>query len=418
MIWDSKEDRYKLIFDTVPTPALLLDLDHNIEDFNDRCLEYFPSPEFRQVLYGSKVPVARVFPWLVNHLSSLSSGNSRELTFEQQVTSEKGRIIFQVRVKKILDPFDNHRSTLVVMNDITTIVEAEEKVKRARDFYLTLFEEFPAMIWRAGTDGRFDYFNRAWLAFTGRKPEEETGLGWLQNLPEPDQKRFQISYEKALKDRKPFEVEFRMKRFDGQARWVLCVGRPFNGLDGEFAGFIGSCYDITERKNQEEQLAYQALHDPLTGLPNRRMLEVILPRLIEESRQGKSSALFFIDLDNFKLVNDNFGHHVGDSLLVELGRLIQKQLRSGDRLIRLGGDEFAILLDGVQRKEAATIASRLLESVASYQFVTPQKSFNLFLSIGVAMITDQVDQEIIMSRADTAMYQAKERGGNQYVIYG
>ncbi|MCR4408968.1 MAG: diguanylate cyclase [Candidatus Saccharicenans sp.] len=417
MIWDSKEDRYKLIFDTVPTPALLLDLDNNIEDFNDRCLEYFPSPEFHKVLYGSKVPVSRIFPWLANSLSALSSGNSRELTFEQQVASDKGRLIFQVRVKKILDPFDNHRSTLVVMNDITTIVEAEEKIKRARDFYLTLFEEFPAMIWRAGTDGRFDYFNRAWLAFTGRTAEEEAGLGWLQNLPEPDKKRFQLSYESALKDRRPFEVEFRMKRFDGQVRWVLCVGRPFNGLDGEFAGFIGSCYDITERKNQEEQLAYQALHDPLTGLPNRRMLEVILPRLIEESAQGKSSALFFIDLDNFKLVNDNFGHHVGDSLLVELGRIIQKQLRSGDRLIRLGGDEFAILLDGVQRKEAEAIASRLLESVANYQFVTPQKSFNLFLSIGVALITGQVDQEIIMSRADTAMYQAKERGGNQYVIY-
>lgn len=417
MIWDSKEDRYKLIFDTVPTPALLLDLDNNIEDFNDCCLEYFPSPEFHKVLYGSKVPVSRIFPWLANSLSALSSGNSRELTFEQQVASDKGRLIFQVRVKKILDPFDNHRSTLVVMNDITTIVEAEEKIKRARDFYLTLFEEFPAMIWRDGTDGRFDYFNRAWLAFTGRTSEEEAGLGWLQNLPEPDKKRFQLSYESALQDRRPFEVEFRMKRFDGQVRWVLCVGRPFNGLDGEFAGFIGSCYDITERKNQEEQLAYQALHDPLTGLPNRRMLEVILPRLIEESAQGKSSALFFIDLDNFKLVNDNFGHHVGDSLLVELGRIIQKQLRSGDRLIRLGGDEFAILLDGVQRNEAEAIASRLLESVANYQFVTPQKSFNLFLSIGVAMITGRVDQEIIMSRADTAMYQAKERGGNQYVIY-
>ncbi|MCX8160150.1 MAG: diguanylate cyclase [Candidatus Saccharicenans sp.] len=417
MIWDSQEDRYKLIFDTVPTPALLLDLDDNIEDFNDSCLEYFPNPEFHQVLYGSKVPVSRVFPWLLNSLSALHSGNSRELTFEQQIISDKGRIIFQVRVKKILDPFDNHRSTLVVMNDITTIVEAEEKVKRARDFYLTLFEEFPAMIWRAGTDGRFDYFNRAWLTFTGRTLEEEAGLGWLQNLTEADKKRFQLSYESALQNRRPFEVEFRMRRFDGQVRWVLCVGRPFNGLDGEFAGFIGSCYDITERKNQEEQLAYQALHDPLTGLPNRRMLEVILPRLIEESEQGKFSALFFIDLDNFKLVNDNFGHHVGDSLLVELGRLIQKQLRSTDRLIRLGGDEFAILLDGVQRREAELIAARLLESVADYQFVTPQKSFNLFLSIGVAMITGRVDQEIIMSRADTAMYQAKERGGNQYVIY-
>ncbi len=415
----NKEGRYKEIFNSVPTPALLLDLDNNIIDFNDRCLEYFPSPEyFKHVsFHGPSIPVQRIFPWLVNPLSSLNSGNSKELSFEQRVESPKGRLVFQVNLKKILDVFDIHQQTLVVMNDITTIFEAEEKVKKARDFYLTLFEEFPSMIWRATTDGRFDYFNLAWLTFTGRKPEEEIGLGWLQNLPESDRNRFLVSYEEALELRKPFEVEFRMRRFDGQIRWVLCAGRPFSGLDGEFAGFIGSCYDISERKNQEEQLAYQALHDPLTGLPNRRMLEVVLPRLIEESEQGKSSALFFIDLDNFKLVNDNFGHHVGDSLLVELGRLIQKQLRSGDRLIRLGGDEFAILLDGVQKKEAEAIASRLLESVGHYQFVTPQKSFNLFLSIGVAMITGRVDQEIVMSRADTAMYQAKERGGNQYVIY-
>jgi predicted signal transduction protein with EAL and GGDEF domain len=127
-------------------------------------------------------------------------------------------------------------------------------VTRARDFYLTLFEEFPAMIWRAGTDG--------------------------------------------------------------QSRWVLSVGRPFSGLEGEFAGFIGSCYDIIERKMQEEELSYLAMHDPLTGMSNRRMLEVVLPRLIEQTELGRFSALFFIDLDNFKLVNDNFGHNVGDELLI------------------------------------------------------------------------------------------------------
>jgi diguanylate cyclase (GGDEF)-like protein/PAS domain S-box-containing protein len=417
MIWDSQEDRYKLIFNIVPNPAVLLDLDNNIEAINDSCLEYFQNQVPREIIYGDRVPVSRLFPWLEQALTALASGNSRELTFEQAVDCYRGRTIFQVRLKKILDPFDIHRSTLVLMNDITSIVEAEEKVKRARDFYLALFEEFPAMIWRSGTDGQFNYFNQAWLAFTGRKLEEEMGQGWAQKLPESDRKRFFIVYETALQNRKPFEVEFRMRRFDDQYRWVLAVGRPFNGLEGEFAGFIGSCYDITERKNQEEQLAYQAMHDPLTGLPNRRMMEVVLPRLIEETGQGKTSALFFIDLDNFKLVNDHFGHHVGDSLLVELGRIIQKQLRSSDKLIRLGGDEFAVLLDGVQRKEAEAIASRLLESVAKYKFVSPQQSFNLYLSIGVAIITDRVDQEIIMSRADTAMYQAKEQGGNQFVLY-
>lgn len=416
--WEKEVDRYKIIFNSVPTPALLLDLDNNIEDFNDKCLEYFPNPGFQEKISNyRKFPASRVFPWLVNPLSELQAGLSREVNLTQTVDCARGRAVFQVRIRKILDLFENHRSTLVIMNDITALVEAEEKIKRARDFYLTLFEEFPAMIWRAGTDGEFNYFNKAWLAFTGRSLDQEKGQGWMQSLPEGDRERFWQSYRSALQREEPFQIEFRLKRADGQYRWMLCVGRPFQGLEGEFAGLIGSCYDITERKDHEEQLAYQAFHDPLTGLPNRRMLEVILPRLIEESEQGKPGALFFIDLDNFKLVNDTFGHHVGDSLLVELGHLIQKQLRSGDRLIRLGGDEFAVLLDGVQRKEAEAIASRLLESVSNYQFVTPQKSFNLFLSIGVAIISEKVDIEIIMSRADTAMYQAKERGGNQYVIY-
>jgi len=417
MIWTTTEDRYKYIFDVIPNPAVLLDLDNRVEVINDSCFEYFQNIIPQSIIYGEKIPVEKLFPWLVNELTALVASNGRELTFEREVECFRGRVIFQVRIKKILDPFDIHQSTLVLMNDITLIVEAEKKVSRARDFYLTLFEEFPAMIWRSGPDGQFDYFNRAWIAFTGKNLEEQKGMGWAQNVPIADRERFFKVYDTAVKEQKAFEIEFRLKRYDDQYRWVLCVGRPFSGLEGVFAGFIGSCYDITERKMQEEELSYMAMHDPLTGLPNRRMLEVVLPRLIQQTELGKFSALFFMDLDNFKLVNDNFGHHVGDGLLVELGRIIKKQLREGDLLIRLGGDEFAVLLDGVPKKEAETIARRLLESVAHYQFVTSQKSFNLFLSIGVALISEKIDPEIIMSRADTAMYQAKEKGGNQFILY-
>jgi len=417
MIWDNKEDRFKLIFEIIPNPAVVLDLDNKVEAVNDSCLEYFQNEMPPAIIYGEKLPVERIFPWLVNELTYFSSGNTNEMTLEKEVESFKGKVIFQVRLKKILDPFDNHRNTLILLNDITSIIEAEKKVTRARDFYLTLFEEFPAMIWRAGTDGQFNYFNQAWLAFTGKAVEEQRGFGWAALVHEADRERFFRLYNIAIKEQKAFEIEFRLKRHDGQSRWVLSVGRPFSGLEGEFAGFIGSCYDITERKMQEEELSYLAMHDPLTGMSNRRMLEVVLPRLIEQTELGRFSALFFIDLDNFKLVNDNFGHNVGDELLIELGRILKKQLREGDLLVRLGGDEFAILLDGVQRKEVENVARRLLESVSHYQFVTPQKAFNLFLSIGVVMIDEKSNPEIFITKADTAMYQAKEQGGNQFILY-
>jgi len=417
MIWDKAEDRYRLIFDTIPNPAVILDLDKKVEALNDSCLEYFQNQLPPAVVYGEKVPLERIFPWLVNELSYFLSDWSREMTLEKEAETIKGKVVFQIRLKKIFDQFENHRSTLILLNDITTIVEAEKKVARARDFYLTLFEEFPAMIWRAGTDGQFNYFNQAWLAFTGKSAEEQKGDGWSSLMHEDDRQRFSSVYGSAVGEQRAFEIEFRLRRHDGQYRWVLCVGRPFYGLDGEFAGFIGSCYDITERKTLEDQLSYLAMHDPLTDLPNRRMLEVVLPRTIQQAESGRSSSLFFIDLDNFKLVNDNFGHNVGDELLVELGRILKSQLREGDLLVRLGGDEFAILLDGVQRKEAENVARRLLETVSHYQFLTPQQAFTLYLSIGVVMISNKEDPEIIISEADTAMYQAKERGGNQFILY-
>jgi diguanylate cyclase (GGDEF)-like protein/PAS domain S-box-containing protein len=417
MIWDKAEDRYRLIFDIIPNPAAILDLDNKVEALNDSCLEYFQNQLPPSVIYGERLPVGKIFPWLVNELGYFLSDRSSEITLEKEVDTFKGKVIFQVRLKKIFDPFENHRNTLILLNDITNIIEGEKKVARARDFYLTLFEEFPAMIWRAGTDGQFNYFNQAWLVFTGISAEEQRGSGWSMLMAEDDRRRFSAVYDTAVKEQRAFEIEFRLRRHDGEYRWVLCVGRPFSGLDGEFAGFIGSCYDITERKTLEEQLSYLAMHDPLTRLPNRRMLDVVLPRMIEETEHGRSSSLFFIDLDNFKQVNDNFGHNLGDEILVELGRILKSQLREGDLLVRLGGDEFAILLDGVQRKEAENVARRLLETVSHYQFITGQKAFNLFLSIGVVMISKKEDQEIFVFRADTAMYQAKEQGGNQFVLY-
>ncbi|HRD02641.1 MAG TPA: sensor domain-containing diguanylate cyclase [Candidatus Saccharicenans sp.] len=416
MIWDRAEDRYKLIFNVIPNPAILLDLDNRVEAINDACIEYFQAQVPASIIFGEKLPVDKLFPWIINELSYFLSVNSPEFTFEREIECPKGRINFQIRFKKILDPYDIHQNTLILLNDITSVVEAEKKVARARDFYLTLFEEFPAMIWRASADGQFDYFNRAWLVFTGQSLEEQKGFGWARGVPEADRERFVNVYAEAMREKKAFEIELRLRRYDGHFRWVLNVSQPFYSLEGDFAGFIGTCYDITERKMQEEELSYLAMHDPLTGLPNRRMMEVILPRLVEQTELGINSALFFTDLDNFKQVNDRFGHMVGDELLIELGKILKRQLRDGDLLVRLGGDEFAILLDGIEKSEAEQIARRLLDSVANHQFITQIESIKLYLSIGVVLISNKKSPGSFIALADSAMYQAKESGGNQYIL--
>lgn len=132
--------------------------------------------------------------------------------------------------------------------------KAEASLARSRDFYLTLFEEFPALIWRSGLDARCDYFNKSWLDFTGRTLEQELGDGWTEGIHPEDLARRQKTYLDAFNARQPFVMEYRLRRYDGEYRWIIDFGRPYQDLDGNFAGYIGACYDITERKLAEKIL--------------------------------------------------------------------------------------------------------------------------------------------------------------------
>lgn len=120
---------------------------------------------------------------------------------------------------------------------------------KERDFYLKIFEDFPALIWRSGTDMLCDYFNRTWLEFTGRTLDQERGNGWAEGVHPDDMGRCLEIYIANFAERKPFEMQYRLKRWDGEYRWIQDLGRPFYGFDGEFLGYIGSCYDVTEKMN-------------------------------------------------------------------------------------------------------------------------------------------------------------------------
>ncbi|MCL5962557.1 MAG: EAL domain-containing protein [Chloroflexi bacterium] len=294
---------------------------------------------------------------------------------------------------------------------------AEEEIIRSRDFYLTLFDELPNPIRRTGVDGKSNYFNRSWLAFTGRPLEEEIGDGWTSGIHKEDSDRCLRSYQQAFKARKPYEIEYRLRHRGSEYRWIIEIGRPFNDLDGNFSGYIGSYYDITERKQHEQQLSYLATHDPLTGLPNRRSLEEALKRVVARARRGTASALLFLDVDNFKFVNDTLGHAAGDRTLVLLTRLLQGGLRTEDLVVRLGGDEFAVLLEGTGIEDAELVAERMRQAVEKFSFNLDGISFNLSLSIGLVAIDGQQTSVVDLSRADTAMYKAKEMGRNRVVLY-
>ncbi len=302
-------------------------------------------------------------------------------------------------------------------NEIVEPKRANEVPAGLRDFYLGLVDELPTPVWRSSADGNYSYFNRSWFAFTGRTYEQEAGDGWTEGIHQEDLDQRLSTYRIALREHKPFEIEYRLLRSDGEYRWVVDIGRPFNDLGGNFAGYIGICHDITERKRNEQQLAHLATHDALTGLPNRRTLEDTLKRVLSRARRGITSVLLLLDVDNFKIVNDAYGHVAGDRTLVTLTQLLQNQLRTEDLLARLGGDEFVALLEGVGLEEAKIVAERTRRAVDEFRFILDGQTFNLSLSIGLVTIDGKQPPLALLSQADAAMYKAKELGRNRIALY-
>lgn len=184
------------------------------------------------------------------HLTRLSQANP-VATITSQVIRPNGVRTQQWVTQAICNPQGQIVEIQAVGRDITELKQAEDMIARSRDFYLSLFEVFPTLIWQAGQDGRCNYFNSAWLNFTGRTLEQELSGGWLAGV-HPDSREFcYTTYTQAFETRQPFEMEYRLRHCDGEYRWIVDVGRPFHDLDGNFAGYIGSCYDVHDRKQAE-----------------------------------------------------------------------------------------------------------------------------------------------------------------------
>jgi len=192
---------------------------------------------------------------------------------------------------------------------------------------------------------------------------------------------------------------------------------PVRDEFGQITHFIGIKQDGTDRKRQEEQLRHQAMHDPVTELPNRRALREELKSLLERSQWSRRGALVLMDLDNFKLVNDTCGHAAGDQVLIHVSALFRRALRPSDFLARLGGDEFAVVLEDVSLADASVVAERLRKAACDCRFNPDGRNFTLGVSIGIAPIDGTLDLDAVMALADSALYAAKDLGKNQTVVY-
>jgi len=194
---------------------------------------------------------------------------------------------------------------------------------------------------------------------------------------------------------------------------------PIRGRDGTVHGMIVVFHDVSQVRAMAKQLIWQASHDALTGLVNRREFERRLSELIDTAKtQGKEHALLYLDLDNFKAVNDTCGHAAGDELLRQLTSLMQTKMRGSDTLARLGGDEFGALLESCLTEQAVRVANALRETIREFRFVWQDKTFSVGVSIGlVPLNAESRDANNVLTLADVCCYEAKNRGRDRVQVY-
>lgn len=313
------------------------------------------------------------------------------------------------------------RERMKLLNTVADLAACAIDFRRTRgerDLWATAGDQIPESLFVTDREARLLYVNPAFERQTGFSRDEVLGnnLGFLKSglMSGEFYKRL---WTTLLRGRS-FHGVFVNRRKDGNLIWEEKYLTPIRNGAGEITHFISTGRDITEQRHLESELRHLAYHDPLTALPNRRLLQERAEQMVKRGQRHQlSAALMVADLNGFKKVNDSLGHVMGDELLIQVGRRFGGALRDADTLARLGGDEFGILLPDCGPDGAARVAQRLLDLLGQPVQLADTEAL-IGAAVGIAHYPeDGQDAETLLRNADVAMYRAKARGGSGYAQY-
>ncbi|MFL6258109.1 MAG: EAL domain-containing protein [Thermoanaerobaculia bacterium] len=306
------------------------------------------------------------------------------------------------------------------LEDVTGRRNAEEALRASEERFRSLVQNASDLISILDADGTVRYESPSHQRVLGLEPETHVGRS-LVGLVHPEDRHVIEEALRQLLDRPDDVVTFehRLRHRDGSWRVIESTASNLLGQPA-VAGLVLNSHDITDRKRAEEKLLHDALHDELTGLPNRALFMDRLRQSMERSRREpeRLTAVLFLDLDRFKIVNDSLGHLVGDELLTQITSSLAAALRPSDTIARVGGDEFAILLEGGRDvSDAVRVADRIHDRLAAPINLRGHEVF-VTASIGIAVHTPEYHRpEDLLRDADTAMYRAKSQGRACHVVF-
>ena len=302
-----------------------------------------------------------------------------------------------------------------VMIDITERKRLEERIQLAA----TVFNSTADGVTIADREGRIVTVNRAFTEITGYSEDEVRGKNprFLQSGLQDD--AFYAGMWSRINKEGRWTGDIWNRRKNGSIFPEALTITAVKDDSGQIAHYVGVFSDITRLKSAQEALDFQAHHDPLTGLPNRLLLDDRLDSALQRAKRERSSlALLFIDLDRFKVINDTLGHHVGDAVLCEAALRFSASVRESDTVARLGGDEFIIILENIPEPSAASrVADKILDELRRPIRIASQEFF-IGASIGISLYPQDGEQPAdLLKHADAAMYRAKERGRNTFEFF-
>jgi len=359
------------------------------------------------------------------------SGTLDRYAVERRFICKDGASLWvALTVSLVRDADGNPDHVIAVTQDITDRKRLESDPSAAQQRARLQVEKIPAIVYVAepGSSARWLYVSpqiEAILGFTAQEWMADPGL-WLQQLHPMDRDAVVAAEERALLAASSqdctYLATYRLRHRNGTTVWVRDDSMMLWDHDGR-ATFHGVLVDVTAQKLLEERLEHQAFRDPLTGLPNRKLFhDRVGQALRRHTGTREAVAVLFIDLDNFKTVNDSLGHACGDEVIIATAHRLQACARVGDTAARLGGDEFALLLDDVKGTPVSGtpvtgLADRVLEALSTAPVDFSGRTVTIGASVGIAIAGPQDTTETLMRNADLALYEAKAQGRSRHVLY-
>jgi diguanylate cyclase (GGDEF)-like protein/PAS domain S-box-containing protein len=330
-----------------------------------------------------------------------------------------------VEAQSAVIEFRGGKAILTIARDVSHRKNIEVSLSRSKRQAQYTLESISEGVITTDNEGRIDYVNRAGETMIGVNRDDASGhkIGELFSLvDEADRRQLGDPVERCLSIRRRVNMGRRalLVSRDGKHEHSIEISAsPIKGPGNGISGTVVVFHDVSEIRGLARQMSYQATHDGLTGLINRREFERRLQEALDSAHAEEAMhILFYMDLDRFKAVNDSCGHMAGDNMLREVAALIKDQVRDSDYIGRLGGDEFGTLLIGCPIEKAQQIAADICNAVADYRFVWKDKIFNIGISVGLVQINHSSGTlQDVLSAADSACYVAKQHGRGQVHVY-